>query len=85
MTMCRPLAVVVGCLFLKPHFGHLPVSHRHPETTCFATVSCEHEIQTIMFVVFMGKALLKTFCDALRKQRLERQKVQVQLVTGDFE
>ena len=53
MTMCRPLAVVVGCLFLKPHFGHLPVSHRHPETTCFATVSCEHEIQTIMFVVFM--------------------------------
>ena len=54
MTMCRPLAVVVGCLFLKPHFGHLPVSHRHPEITCFcATVSFEHEIQTIMSVVFM--------------------------------
>ena len=89
MTMCRPLAVVVGCLFLKPHFGHLPVSHTSRNNLLrhrfFWTWNPYHNVRGLHDSSCPGKALLKTFCDALRKQRLERQKVQVQLVTGDFE
>ena len=69
--------------------GHLPVSHTSRNNLLrhrfFWTWNPDHNVRGLHDSSCPGKALLKTFCDALRKQRLERQKVQVQLVTGDFE